>query len=213
GFTNATTICLDYQTSGWPEGLESVIQAHIERLGEVMGRRLGDANDPLLVAVRSGAPESMPGMLDTVLNLGINDETVKGLAASSGDEHFAWDSYRRFLVMYAMTVLDVAEDSLPVLDQDATLDQLRTHVDSVKREIAQIVGKPVPQDPQQQLREAIEAVFRSWNSDRARAYREYEGLDDDTGTGCNVQAMVFGNRGADSGTGVVFTRDPSTGEA
>ncbi|WP_439031263.1 pyruvate, phosphate dikinase [Gordonia terrae] len=213
GFTIAVPVCRDYLENGWPAELESDLDGHVRRLGEIMGRHLGDPGDPLLVAVRSGAPVSMPGMLDTVLNLGLNDETVEGLARSSGDDRFAWDSYRRFLEMFANTVMGVTPESLPELPEGADTEDLRTHVVELKQRIAAEAGRPVPSDPGQQLREAIEAVFRSWGSDRARAYRRHEGIDENMGTGCNIQAMVFGNRGADSGTGVVFTRDPSTGEA
>ncbi|MBD0860352.1 pyruvate, phosphate dikinase [Gordonia sp. zg691] len=213
GFTISVPVCRDYLESGWPADLDAEIERHVGRLGDVMGRRLGDPDDPLLVAVRSGAPVSMPGMLDTVLNLGLNDATVQGLARSSGDERFAWDSYRRFLTMFAGTVMDVDEEKLDTLAPTATLDDLRAHVESLKTQIAEAAGRPVPHDPVRQLREAIEAVFRSWGSDRARAYRRHESIDENMGTGCNVQAMVFGNRGDDSGTGVVFTRDPSTGES
>lgn len=213
GFTIAVPVCREYLDNGWPAELDTELTAHIDQLGELMGRRLGDPADPLLVAVRSGAPVSMPGMLDTVLNLGINDETVVGLASCSGDDRFAWDSYRRFLEMFAGTVMGVGHEALTETPADATVDELKSHVARLKEEIHAAAGRPVPSDPTQQLREAIEAVFRSWGSDRARAYRRHEGIDEDMGTGCNVQAMVFGNRGSDSGTGVVFTRDPSTGEA
>ncbi|MBY4575531.1 pyruvate, phosphate dikinase [Gordonia paraffinivorans] len=214
GFTISVPVCRDYLANGWPEGLDEQIRDHIKVLAQRMGRTLGDPNDPLLVAVRSGAPVSMPGMLDTVLNLGLNDDTVLGLARVSGDEHFAWDSYRRFLTMYATTVMDVPEESLPSLEPaGASTDALREHVADLHDRITEIAGRKVPHAPYDQLREAIEAVFRSWDSDRARAYRSHEGINGDLGTACNVQAMVFGNRGDDSGTGVVFTRDPSTGEA
>lgn len=213
GFTISVPVCRDYLDKGWPTELDAELNTHIERLGEAMGRRLGDPSDPLLVAVRSGAPVSMPGMLDTVLNLGLNDETVIGLARCSGDDHFAWDSYRRFLEMFAGTVMGVDHEALTDVPADATTNQLKAHVARMKEEIFTAAGRPVPSDPAQQLREAIEAVFRSWGSERARAYRKHEGINEDMGTGCNVQAMVFGNRGTDSGTGVVFTRDPSTGEA
>ncbi len=212
GFTISVPLCREYLESGWPEGLDDVISQQVARLGEMMGRRLGDPRDPLLVAVRSGAPVSMPGMLDTVLNLGLNDETVIGLARTADNELFAWDSYRRFLCMFATTVMGVDEHALDTLTPDASLTEVKTHVSTVKRQIEELAGRAVPSDPAQQLREAIEAVFRSWGSDRARAYRRHESIDEDMGTGCNIQAMVFGNRGADSGTGVVFTRDPSTGE-
>ena len=178
GFTITTAACNAFLSRGWPEGLDAELEAQMRRLEEAVGRRFGDPADPLLVSVRSGAPVSMPGMMDTILNLGLNDETTAGLAAASGDAAFATDCHDRFVEMF-------------------------------KR----IVGvDTVPDDPWQQLRAAVEAVFRSWNSDRARAYRDHEGIPDDLGTAVTVQAMVFGNRGADSGTGVLFTRDPATGE-
>ena len=195
GFTIAVPVCRSYRESGWPDGLDDALAEHMQRLGERMGRRFGDPRDPLLVAVRSGAPVSMPGMLDTVLNLGLNDETVAGLERVSGDPWFARDSYRRFLTMYGTTVLDVPAEELEGLDVEALNARLA-----------------VPDDPMVQLRNAVEAVFRSWDCERAKAYRAKEGIDDDLGTAVSVQAMVFGNRGEHSGTGVVFTRDPATGE-
>src|SRR3954468_13590965 len=191
GFTVSVPVCRAYRESGWPADLDAALAAHMDRLGERMGRRFGDPDDPLLVAVRSGAPVSMPGMLDTVLNLGLNDETVVGLERRSGDAWFARDSYRRFLTMYATTVLGEEAEGLDIEELKARFD--------------------IPADPMAQLRAAVEAVFRSWDSDRARAYRAKEGIDDALGTAVSVQAMVFGNRGERSGTGVVFTRDPSTG--
>ena len=176
-FAITTTVCKTYLTAGWPADLDAQIEAHIHRLAELTGRRLGDPGDPLLVSVRSGAPISMPGMMDTILNLGLNDATAKGLADLTGDEAFAADCLRRFHEMYRG-----------------------------------IVGSEAPDDPWEQLRGAVQAVFESWNSDRARAYRSHEGIPDDLGTAVTVQAMVFGNRGGDSGTGVLFTRNPATGE-
>jgi pyruvate, orthophosphate dikinase len=211
GFTISLPICRRYRASGWPEDLDAAIEAHVARLGDVLGRRFGDPADPLLVAVRSGSPISMPGMLDTILNLGINDETVAGLAIVSRDEQFAWDSYRRFLLMFASSVRDVAADDLPSLVEDADVTALQVYVRHLKEAIAEVSGTPVPQDPRAQLREAVEAVFRSWDSPRAVAYRDREGIDPDLGTAVNVQAMVFGNRTGTSGTGVAFTRDPRTG--
>ncbi|GAA1863985.1 hypothetical protein GCM10009836_50380 [Pseudonocardia ailaonensis] len=199
GFTIAVPLCRAYREGGWPDGLDEAIAGQLSELESRMGRRLGDPADPLLVAVRSGAPRSMPGMLDTVLNLGLNDETVEGLAAVSGNADFAWDSYRRFLTMYATTVLGVTPP--------ATDGPPKDRVAVLRRELPRI-----PQDPVAQLRAAVEAVFRSWDSPRARSYRAHEGIADDLGTGVTVQAMVFGNRDERSGTGVVFTRDPSTGE-
>ncbi|SNT12829.1 pyruvate, phosphate dikinase [Rhodococcoides kyotonense] len=213
GFTISLPVCREYLATGWPTNLDDELDRHVRRLGDLMGRQLGDAEDPLLVAVRSGAPVSMPGMLDTVLNLGLNDDTVEGLARRSGDEWFAWDSYRRFVTMYATTVMGVDADALPRNDLPADAPGLRAAVVSLKSAVEALAGRPVPHDPVQQLREAIEAVFLSWGSDRARAYRAHESIDGDLGTGCNVQAMVFGNRGPSSGTGVVFTRNPATGEA
>ena len=177
GFVISTSACLEYLAGSWPQGLDDEMRAAMDRLGAHLGRRFGDPADPLLVSVRSGAPVSMPGMMDTILNLGLNDETVAGLARVAGSE-FAEDCLRRFREGYA-AVIGVAD---------------------------------VPQDPWQQLRAAVEAVFRSWNSDRARAYRAREGISDDLGTAVTVQAMVFGNRGETSATGVLFTRNPSTGE-
>ncbi len=176
-FTITTEACRAYLSGGWPEGLDAELRAHMRVVEEAVGRRFGDPADPLLVSVRSGAPVSMPGMLDTILNLGLNPETTAGLAAVSGSAAFAADCHARFVAMF--------------------------------REIVGV--DEVPEDPWHQLRAAIKAVFRSWNSDRARAYREHEGIPDDLGTAVTVQAMVFGNRGPGSGTGVLFTRNPATG--
>lgn len=211
GFTIALPLCRDYRANGWPEGLDAVLAEQCALLGERTGSQLGDAREPLLLAVRSGSVRSMPGMLDTVLDLGLNDVTVEALARSSGDEHFAWDSYRRFLRMYGTTVLGCGHDVLgPRRDADG--GSLKAEVADLKARIVESTGIAVPDDPVVQLRMAVEAVFRSWDSPRARVYREREGIPDDLGTAVNVQAMVFGNRGAESGTGVVFSRDPSTGE-
>ena len=177
-FTIGTEACRTYLREGWPAGLDDEIREHMLRIERSVGRRFGDPADPLLVSVRSGAPVSMPGMMDTILNLGLNDATQRGLATAAGDPGFAADCRARF-----------------------------------DREYREIVGSDrVPDDPWTQLRLAIEAVFQSWNSDRARTYRTREGIPDDLGTAVTVQAMVFGNRGADSGTGVLFTRNPATGE-
>ena len=179
GFTVSTAACRTYLAEGWPDGLDEEIRQHAGLLEAATGRRFGDATNPLLVSVRSGAPVSMPGMMDTILNIGLNDATAEGLAALSGDDTFVDDCRSRLSTMYR-----------------------------------DIVGVDlVPDDPWQQLRGAIEAVFRSWNSDRARSYRAHEGINDDLGTAVTVQAMVFGNRGPDSATGVIFTRNPATGEA
>jgi pyruvate,orthophosphate dikinase len=212
GFTVSLPVCREYRERGWPAALDTALTEHVARLGDLMDRRLGDADDPLLVAVRSGAPVSMPGMLDTVLNLGLNDETVLGLARRSGDDWFAWDSYRRFLRMFATTVMGVPAQQLEIGPAGDTAEAVRDHVARLRERINESAGRPVPMDPSVQLRDAVEAVFRSWDCDRARAYRAKEGIDEQMGTAVNVQAMVFGNRGPRSGTGVVFTRDPATGE-
>lgn len=213
GFTIAVDMCIEYRRNGWPSELTQAINAEVAIIGERVGRRFGADDDPLLVAVRSGAPRSMPGMLDTVLNLGINESNVSGLAALANDEAFAWDTYRRFLRMFGATVLgaphrvlgDPGRDGRCVADLQAETRRLHA---AIEKE----TGAAVPFDPEEQLRQAVEAVFRSWDNPRARSYRAREGVDESTGTAVNVQAMVFGNRGSNSGTGVVFTRNPSTGE-
>ncbi|EWT06393.1 phosphate kinase [Intrasporangium chromatireducens Q5-1] len=212
GFTVALPVCRAYREGGWPADLDGALRASMAELGARMGRKFGDPADPLLVSVRSGAPVSMPGMLDTILNLGLTDETVLGLARASGDERFAWDTYRRFLAMYASIVLEVPGEAFPGFDDgtDASVS-LPESVQRLKAHIEEVSGRQVPQDPYVQLHEAVKAVFCSWDSSRARAYRSAEGIQEDMGTAVNVQAMVFGNRGPESGTGVVFTRNPSTG--
>ncbi|MEZ5170228.1 MAG: pyruvate, phosphate dikinase [Acidimicrobiia bacterium] len=227
GFTITTEACTAYMAADntVPDGLMDEVVAALTALEAKMGKSLGDPDDPLLVSVRSGAPFSMPGMMDTVLNLGLNDVSVQGLAAQTGNERFAQDSYRRFVQMYAKIVLDVDgelfEDELHDLvesrgvtnDSDLSSDDLRGLVETFKGVVRDEAGMEFPQEPAEQLRHAIEAVFRSWNSKRAFDYRKMEGIADDLGTAVNVQAMVFGNKGDDSGTGVAFTRDPATGEA
>src|SRR5690606_28469832 len=185
---------------------------------------LGDPRDPLLVSVRSGAPFSMPGMMDTILDLGLNDETVRGLAEATGDERFAWDAYRRLAQLFGKGVLGVPGEAFSealdgagaargVADEcGLDADDLRARTQRFLDIVADTTGAPFPQDPREQLRAAIAAVFRSWNGRRARDYRRMEGISDDLGTAVNIQAMVFGNLGPDSGTGVAFTRDPATGE-
>jgi pyruvate, orthophosphate dikinase len=207
GFTVTVETCRTYRRAGWPPQLDELVAAHVEALGRALGRSFGDPADPLLLAVRSGAPRSMPGMLDTVLNLGLNDETVEGLARAAGDDRFAWDCYRRFVRMYATTVLAVPAGAIG--PEAATGDVAALRAETAR--IRDIVD--IPQDPATQLRAAIEAVFRSCGSRRALAYQEHEGIPGTLATAVNVQAMVFGNRGSASGTGVVFTRDPATGEA
>jgi pyruvate,orthophosphate dikinase len=224
GFTITTDACRAYMADGWPEGLDAEVRRARTRLEKKMGKRLGDPADPLLVSVRSGAKFSMPGMMDTVLNLGLNDDSVDGLAKQTDDERFAFDSYRRFVAMYGRIVLDVPGEEFDTLldaakelagtgsDAGVPVELLRYLVDSYKEIVHRHTGAPFPQDPAQQLRGAIEAVFRSWNGPRAIAYREHERIPHDLGTAVNVQAMVFGNRDARSGTGVGFTRDPATGD-
>ena len=227
GLTITTEACVAYRRHGhhFPEGLWTQTRAALAGVEDQAGRRFGDPNDPLLLSVRSGAAVSMPGMMDTVLNLGLNDETAAGLAAQTGDERFAWDAYRRFVAMFGTVVMGVGgarfERALDAAkakagaqsDTDLTADHLRGVVSTFKRIVfAEQHGTPFPDDPQEQLRMAIAAVFDSWDNDRARAYRRVHRIADDIGTGVTVQAMVFGNRGWDSGTGVAFTRDPSTGE-
>jgi pyruvate,orthophosphate dikinase len=225
GFTITTDACRAYMDGGWPAGLDEEVAAQVEKLESSMGKKLGDAGDPLLVSVRSGAKFSMPGMMDTVLNLGLNDASVKGLAAQTGDERFAYDSYRRFVSMYGRIVLDVPgeefeapfeeakEKSGVASDAEIPAGALAELVEQYKEIVAKHTGQPFPQAPADQLRGAIEAVFQSWGGARAVAYRVRERIPHDLGTAVNVQAMVFGNRDDNSGTGVGFTRDPATGEA
>jgi pyruvate,orthophosphate dikinase len=225
GFTISTDASRAYMVDGWPSGLDDEVADHLARLEEKMGKRLGEPGDPLLVSVRSGAKFSMPGMMDTVLNLGLNDESVKGLAAQTNDERFANDSYRRFIQMYGKIVLDIAgeefeerfdaarERSGAASDADIPAEVLDEVIGEFKVVVEQHTGKPFPQEPRDQLRGAIEAVFNSWNSPRAVAYRRRERIPDDLGTAVNVQTMVFGNRDDRSGTGVGFTRNPATGES
>jgi pyruvate,orthophosphate dikinase len=224
GFTITTDACRDYMRSGWPKGLNDEVARHVRNLERQMKRRLGDPSDPLLVSVRSGAKFSMPGMMDTVLNLGLNDRSVKGLAQVTDDERFAYDSYRRFIAMYARIVLDLDaagfDDELEAAkeragvtsDADLEPDALKELCATYKRIVKEETRRAFPQDPQRQLHGAIEAVFNSWDSPRARAYRDREKIPHDLGTAVNVQTMVFGNRDDESGTGVGFTRNAATGE-
>ena len=226
GFTITTEACNAYMAGGdvLPAGLMDEVAAAREQLEQKMGKQLGAASDPLLVSVRSGAPFSMPGMMDTVLNLGLNDQSVKGLAQQTDNERFAYDSYRRFVQMFGKIVLDVPgdlfEEALHELveskhlhvDTDLSAEDLAGLVETFKGIVREHAGVEFPVDPLEQLGYAIEAVFKSWNGKRAQDYRRYEGIADDLGTAVNVQTMVFGNKGDDSGTGVAFTRNPSTGE-
>jgi pyruvate, orthophosphate dikinase len=213
GFTITTDACRAYMASGGelPEGLEDEIDEHLARLEETAGKRFGDPDDPLLVSVRSGAAVSMPGMMDTILNVGLNDEAVAGLARRTGNERFALDSYRRLIQMYGEIVdhidghrfadaLTKQEDDLPGL------------IETFKAIYQEETGRPFPQDAKEQLGRAVRAVFESWDTPRAKAYRRHNHIPDDLGTAVNVVQMVFGNKGERSGTGVAFTRDPSTGE-
>jgi len=223
GFTISTDACRASMADGWPEGLTAEIGKARTRLEKTMGKRIGDPSDPLLVSVRSGAKFSMPGMMDTVLNLGLNDRSVEGLAKQTDDERFAYDSYRRFVAMYGRIVLGIPGEEFDTLleaakelagtDSDAGVptELLRYLVEAYQQIVERHTGKPFPQDPDDQLRGAVEAVFESWNGPRAIAYRNQERIAHDLGTAVNVQAMVFGNRDDASGTGVGFTRDPATG--
>ena len=226
GFTITTEACVAYMNGGGeaPSGLDEQVDEALSSLERGVGKSLGDADDPLLLSVRSGARVSMPGMLETVLNLGLNDVSVEGLAARTGNERFAWDSYRRLIQMFGDVVCGVpgssfeqalrAARSAKGVEEDTGLDarDLRALSDDFKRIFEEETGEPLPQDPREQLRRAINAVFDSWNGERAIAYRRINGIPDDWGTAVNVQQMVFGNRGERSGSGVAFTRDERTGE-
>ena len=226
GFTITTEECLRYLEGAheFSADLRKAVGEGVAHVEKTVGKTLGDAADPLLVSVRSGAAISMPGMMDTVLNLGLNDETVKGLAETSGDARFAWDSYRRFIQMYSDVVLGIDhglfEEALEIMREDhgfySDTEMEASHWEALVGEYLKIVereqDKPFPQDVGTQLWGAIEAVFDSWDSERAKIYRRLNDIPHDLGTAVNVQAMVFGNMGDDSATGVAFTRDPSTGE-
>jgi pyruvate,orthophosphate dikinase len=225
GFTITTEACVAYLRGGrdFPSGLQRQIDAALAELEQRAGRRLGDGDDPLLVSVRSGARESMPGMLDTVLNLGLNDQSVLGLARVTANPRFAWDSYRRFVQMFANVVRDIPGAPLQAaiaevksvrgvkLDSELEVDELRELVERFKQMIERADGAPFPLKPSAQLREAIAAVFDSWRGERAVQYRRIQGIPDDWGTAVNVQQMVFGNKGPTSGSGVAFSRDEITG--
>ena len=226
GFTITTEACRAYlKDSAVPESLATEVTRALRGVEDKMGRRLGDPSDPLLVSVRSGAKFSMPGMMETVLNIGLNDESVLGLAAVSGNERFAWDSYRRLIQMFGKTVLDIDgdlfSDALDDLkaergvkgDTELTAEDLKGLVETFKGIVKEQTGHDFPQDPRTQMDMGIEAVFRSWNTERARIYRRRERIPHDLGTAVNICTMVFGNMGENSGTGVCFTRDPSTGHS
>ena len=226
GFTITTEACRAYlKESTVPESLATEVTRALRGVEDQMGRHLGDPSDPLLVSVRSGAKFSMPGMMETVLNIGLNDESVLGLAAVSGNERFAWDSYRRLIQMFGKTVLDIDgdlfSDALDDLkaergvkgDTELTAEDLKGLVDTFKGIVKEQTGEDFPQDPRTQMDMGIEAVFRSWNTERARIYRRRERIPHDLGTAVNICTMVFGNMGENSGTGVCFTRDPSSGHS
>ncbi len=226
GFTITTEVCMEYLRSGgkFPEGLMDEVQAAMAEVERRMGRRFGDPANPLLVSVRSGAKFSMPGMMDTILNLGLNPQTVEGIIKLSGNPRFAYDAYRRFIMMFSDIVLDVERHKFEevlneykkklgvTLDTEVPADALKQICEDYLAMVKVETGNDFPTDPFDQLKLAIEAVFKSWNNPRAQVYRERENIPWDLGTAVNVQTMVFGNMGDDSGTGVAFTRDPATGE-
>jgi pyruvate,orthophosphate dikinase len=226
GFTISTEVCTYFYANGkqYPKELDAQMKAALGSVEHITGRKFGDANDPLLVSVRSGARASMPGMMDTVLNLGLNDVTVEGLAKTSGDRRFAYDSYRRFITMYSSVVLDVGHEHFEeilelhkdqkgyTLDTDLSAEDWAELIKRYKARVRQEIGEDFPQDPSKQLWGAIGAVFGSWMNARANTYRRLHNIPESWGTAVNVQAMVFGNMGDTSATGVAFTRNPSTGE-
>src|SRR5437868_3487626 len=232
GFTITTEVCNYYYANGkqYPKELKAEAEAALRKTEEVMGAKFGDSKKPLLVSCRSGARVSMPGMMDTVLNIGLNESTLKGLIESTGNERFAWDSYRRFVQMYGDVVLDLKpqrkEDIDPFeaimhdlkherrvkLDTELTVKDLQELVKRFKKAVKEKKGKDFPEDPLEQMWGAVAAVFGSWGNDRAVVYRRQYGYPHDWGTAANICSMVFGNMGDDCGTGVAFTRDPATGE-
>lgn len=226
GFTITTEACSHFYKNNqtWPEGLEEEVKRSLKALEEKTGKKFGDPNNPLLVSVRSGAPASMPGMMDTILNLGLNDEVVKGLARLTSNERFAYDCYRRFIQMFGNVVMGVDHSKFEAildevkkevgakLDTELDAEALKKVVEKYKKLYKESTGEDFPQEPWEQLRRAINAVFLSWNNKRAITYRKIHNIPEDWGTAVNVQMMVFGNMGFDSGTGVGFTRNPSTGE-
>ncbi|MBD3173204.1 pyruvate, phosphate dikinase [Candidatus Bathyarchaeota archaeon] len=225
GFTITTETCNEFMRAGgeFPDGLWEEILEHIETLQETTGKKFNDAESPLLVSVRSGAPVSMPGMMDTVLNLGMNDEVAKTMIKLTGDERFVWDAYRRFITMFSDVVMGLERHDFESVfdkikksegvseDTEVSVDGLKETVAGMKYLYKELMDVDFPQDPMEQLRKSIAAVFNSWDIPRARVYRKIEGIPDDVGTACNIQTMVFGNMGWDSGSGVMFTRSPSDG--
>ncbi|MGN0157474.1 MAG: PEP/pyruvate-binding domain-containing protein, partial [Lachnospiraceae bacterium] len=225
GFTVTTEACTDYYAQGKKisEEIEGQIFTALKELEKKQGKRFGDVNDPLLVSVRSGARASMPGMMDTILNLGLNDESVEGFAKKTGNPRFAYDSYRRFIQMFSDVVMEMSKTFFEsILDEikeqkgiqydfELSADDLKEIIARYKAIYKEKMGEEFPQDPKVQLMEAVKAVFRSWDNPRAIVYRRMNDIPGDWGTAVNVQAMVFGNMGDTSGTGVAFTRNPSTG--
>ena len=237
GFTIDTDVCIWYQDHDgrYPDGLEAAVDEAMRRVEEIMGARFGDPDNPLLISVRSGARQSMPGMMETVLNIGLSSKTLPGLVAKTGNERFVYDAYRRLITMYADVVMEKAGGIEPAegegirqqldelletmksdrgyeFDKDLTADDLKQLVEQYKTKVREVLGRPFPDDAREQLWGGIGAVFASWNGKRAVSYRRIEGIPDEWGTAVNVQAMVFGNMGDDSATGVAFTRNPATGE-
>lgn len=226
GFTISTDACKDYLNKGGmlDEEIVREVYEHLDELEQVMGKKFGDIENPLLVSVRSGAPVSMPGMMDTILNLGLNDDSVKGLAAKTGNERFAYDSYRRFIQMFGDVVMEIPKSKFDQIfdgrkkevgaecDVDLKTEDLKVIIEGYKELVKAELGREFPQNPKDQLMEAIQAVFRSWNNERAILYRKLNNISASLGTAVNVQSMVFGNTGENSGTGVAFTRSPLNGE-
>ena len=226
GFTISTDACKDYLNKGGmlDDGIIQEVYEHLDELEQVMGKKFGDIENPLLVSVRSGAPVSMPGMMDTILNLGLNDDSVKGLAAKTGNERFAYDSYRRFIQMFGDVVMEIPKSKFDQIfdgrkkevgaeyDVDLKTEDLKVIIEGYKKLVKAELGREFPQNPKDQLMEAIQAVFRSWNNERAILYRKLNNISASLGTAVNVQSMVFGNTGENSGTGVAFTRSPVNGE-
>ena len=226
GFTIATDMCTVYYKNerNYPPELAEQVDENLNKIEEVMGKKFGDPENPLLLSVRSGARASMPGMMDTILNLGLNENTLQGLIKTDKDTRFAWDSLRRFMQMYGNVVMGIKgehfEHAISSLkdkygiknDLEMTVENLKELVESYKKIVKEQTGKEFPTDPKEQLWGAIDAVFGSWMNERAIVYRKMNGFSDDWGTAVNVQAMVFGNMGDDCATGVAFTRNPATGE-
>ena len=237
GFTITTDVCTYYYDHGksYPAELKEQVTKAMAEIEGLMEKKFGDAKNPLLMSVRSGARRSMPGMMDTVLNVGLNDVTIQGLIEKTGNARFAYDAYRRLVMMYSDVVMEKAAGIEPKdgkgirkvlderleavkkskgykLDTDLTVDDLKALVVDFKKTVKDVLGQPFPDDPQDQLWGGIGAVFKSWNGKRAISYRRIEGIPDEWGTAVNVQAMVFGNMGNTSATGVAFTRNPATGE-